>query len=61
MIVAYAKSKPIETIKQHTNEVLKELEILKNIYGKKIVENKVEDEEQFWLTIEIACRYHDCG
>ncbi len=61
MITSYAKSKPVETITQHTKEVLKELEILKKIYGKKIVKNKIEDEEQFWLTIEIACKYHDCG
>lgn len=60
-MIAYAKSKPIETIMQHTNEVLKEFKILKELYGKKIVENKIKDEEQFWLTIEIACRYHDCG
>ena len=51
MITSYAKSKPVETITQHTKEVLKELEILKKIYGKKIVKNKIEDEEQFWLTI----------
>lgn len=61
MILDYAKSKPIETITYHTNEVLNELVILKKLYGKKIVKNKIRDEEQFWLTIEIACKYHDCG
>lgn len=60
-MISYAKSKPIETIMQHTNEVLKEAKILKELYGEKIVENKIKDKEQFWLTIEIACRYHDCG
>lgn len=61
MIVAYGKSKPIETIKEHTNKVLEELKILKELYGTKITENMVIDEKQFWLTIEIACKYHDCG
>ena len=35
MILDYAKSKPIETITHHTNEVLNELVILKKLYGKK--------------------------
>ena len=39
MIVAYAKSKPIETIKEHTNKVLEELNILRKLYGKRILEN----------------------
>ena len=61
MIVAYAKSKPIETIKEHTNKVLEELNILRKLYGKRILENKEIDEEKFWLTLKIACQYHDCG
>lgn len=61
MTIAYAKSKPIETIKEHTNKVLEELRILKELYGTKIIEGKPIDEEQFWLTLEIACQYHDCG
>lgn len=31
----YAKSDPIETIKEHTDKLLENLEILKKEYGKK--------------------------
>lgn len=35
----YAKSNPIESIEQHTNELLKNLEILKQTYGSIIEQN----------------------
>lgn len=34
----YAKSNPIETIKEHTDKLLENLEILKRTYGSKIIQ-----------------------
>ena len=36
----YAKSKPKETIKEHTNKLLENLKLLKKIYSKDIEQNK---------------------
>lgn len=57
----YAKSEPIETIKEHTDKLLENLEILKNIYGKDIERNKKLDTERFWYLLKLACIYHDLG
>lgn len=57
----YAKSEPIETIKEHTDKLLENLEILKNIYGKDIEIDKKFDTERFWYLLKIACTYHDLG
>lgn len=57
----YAKSNPIETIKEHTDKLLENLEILKRIYGKKIVQVIDMSEERFWQLMEIICKYHDVG
>ena len=37
----YAKSKPKETIMEHTNILLENLKVLKNIYSKDINEIKI--------------------
>lgn len=57
----YAKSEPIETIKEHTNKLLINLKKLKEIYGKQIKETVSIDEERFWKLMEIICKYHDTG
>ena len=57
----YAKSKPIETIKEHTDKLLENLEILKRKYGSKIVQVIDMPEERFWQLMEIVCKYHDVG
>lgn len=57
----YAKSEPIETIKQHTDKLLENLKILKNKYGKNITKAINIDEERFWQLMEIICKYHDAG
>ena len=46
----YAKSNPIETIKEHTDKLLENLEILKRKYGSKIVQVIDMPEERFWFT-----------
>lgn len=57
----YAKSKPKESIKEHTNELLKNLEILKETYGKEIENNQTFEKKRFWELLEIICTYHDIG
>ena len=57
----YAKSDPIETIKEHTDKLLENLEILKKEYGKKITQSIEIPEERFWQLMKIVCKYHDAG
>ena len=57
----YAKSNPIETIKEHTDKLLENLEILKKGYGEKITQSIEMPEERFWLLMKIVCKYHDAG
>ena len=57
----YAKSNPIETIKEHTNKLLENLRILKRTYGSKIVKVIDMPEDRFWQLMEIICKYHDVG
>ena len=57
----YAKSKPTETIKEHTDKLLENLEILKNEYGDKITQSIEMPKERFWQLMKIICQYHDTG
>lgn len=57
----YAKSNPIETIKEHTDKLLENLEILKKEYGEKIIQAIEMPEERFWQLMKIVCKYHDAG
>lgn len=57
----YAKSNRIETIKEHTDKLLENLEILKRTYGAKIVQVIDMPEDRFWQLMEIICKYHDAG
>lgn len=57
----YAKSDPIETIKDHTDKLLENLEILKKEYGEKITQSIEMPEERFWQLMKIVCKYHDAG
>ena len=57
----YAKSNPIETIKEHTDKLLKNLSILKEAYGSKIVQAIDISEDRFWTLMKIICKYHDVG
>lgn len=57
----YAKSNPIESIKEHTDKLLKNLDILRNLYGDKITEIIEMEKDRFWSLMEIICIYHDSG
>ena len=49
----YAKSNPIETIKEHTDKLLENLEILKRTYGAKIVQVIDMPEDRFECVLEM--------
>lgn len=62
MLYAKSEPKPIpETIKEHNDKLLKNLSLLKRLYGKDILKNKNIDKDKFWRLLEIACLYHDIG
>ena len=55
--IYYKDGKPVpETLEEHTENLLIELEKLKNIYGRDIVIN-----EDFWENLKFACLFHDLG
>lgn len=57
----YAKSEPIETIKEHTAKLLNNLKTLQNTYGEKITKIINMDSKRFWELMKIICTYHDAG
>lgn len=56
----YAKSDPPESINEHTEKLLRNLKILRNIY-ENIVDKNSNVGERLWNLLEIACVYHDIG
>lgn len=52
----YAKSSPRETIWEHTELLLKGLELLRESYGHKVL---VDDD--FWRLLHLAAHLHDFG
>ena len=56
----YAKSDPLESINEHTEKLLKNLKILRNLY-ENIVDKNPNVDERLWKLLEIACVYHDIG
>lgn len=60
--IVYAKSQPPQTLKEHTELLLKNLEILKKTYGQKI-ESRVPDKfkKDFWEILQLVIIYHDLG
>ncbi|MCX8046225.1 MAG: CRISPR-associated helicase Cas3' [Anoxybacillus gonensis] len=53
----YAKSEGKETIREHTDRLLHNLNLLKDAYGHKFMLM----DEQMWKLLEIAVQYHDVG
>lgn len=56
----YAKSDPPESINEHTEKLLKNLKILRNVY-ENIVDKNPNVDKRLWKLLEIACVYHDIG
>ena len=57
----YAKSNPKETLREHTDALRKELEILKKCYGDRIERLSNLDKEEFWRLLDIIVEFHDLG
>ena len=57
----YAKSEPKETLREHTDELIKELELLKRCYGEKIEKLSDMDRNEFWRLLDIILEFHDLG
>jgi len=55
--IYYQDGKPVsETLEEHTKNLIKNLEMLKNLYGKEI-----NLDHQFWENLKLACLFHDLG
>lgn len=61
-MVVYAKSNPPEDLRTHTENLLREFETLKSLYGERI-ERCVPRNiiEHFWDALELTIKYHDLG
>ena len=61
-VLIIAKSNPIETLKEHTKNLLNNLQLIKKYY-KNTIERSVDEEfkEIFWDLLEITSIYHDAG
>lgn len=58
--IYYENNKPYpETLKEHTLNLLNELDRLKIFYNKELVELGVD--ENFWNALKLACLFHDLG
>lgn len=57
----YAKSNPVQSIKEHTDKLLYNLEILKAEYGNRISQVVNMPSERFWELLKVVCQYHDVG
>ena len=57
----YAKSDPKETLREHTDNLLKQLSVIRDKYGYKI--EKVIDisPDKFWNLLDIIVEFHDLG
>jgi CRISPR-associated endonuclease/helicase Cas3 len=53
----YAKTKPVQTIRNHTDCLVTELERLKSTYGSRFVHM----DERMWELLRLAVEYHDVG
>lgn len=62
-LIAYAKSNPEETLYQHTQKLLDNLNIVKSLYYEEIEQicPSLELKNNIWEYLEIVCRYHDFG
>lgn len=57
----YAKSNPEESLKDHTEKLIFNYNLLKQLYGYRISENKNINKDEFWKLLYIAVQYHDLG
>lgn len=57
----YAKSDPIETLREHTDALIEAQKLLKESYGNNINKLNFINEEEFWNLLDIIVEFHDIG
>ena len=57
----YAKSSPVETLREHTDALIEQLKLLKNQYGENINSLDYINEDEFWKLLDIIVEFHDVG
>lgn len=57
----YAKSNPVETLREHTDELLKQMNALRECYGTNINRLNFLEEERFWQLLDFVIEFHDIG
>lgn len=57
----YAKSNPVETLREHTDELLKQMNILRDYYGTNITSLNFLKKERFWQLLDFVIEFHDVG
>ncbi|MDX5684621.1 CRISPR-associated helicase Cas3', partial [Clostridioides difficile] len=57
----YATSNPVETLREHTDELLKQMNVLRESYGKNINSLDFLEEEIFWQLLDFVIEFHDIG
>jgi CRISPR-associated endonuclease/helicase Cas3 len=61
-VIIYAKSKPIETLKEHTNGLLSNIKLFRKTEGKKILARVPKEyRNSFWDILTLCAKYHDLG
>lgn len=62
-MIFYAKTNPIETIREHTDNVLDELSNLRETYKNDIdcIVSRFMDSNYFWAMLNLCSEYHDYG
>ncbi|MCC0645322.1 MULTISPECIES: CRISPR-associated helicase Cas3' [unclassified Clostridioides] len=57
----YAKSNPVETLREHTDELLKQMNVLRECHGTNINRLNFLEEEKFWQLLDFVIEFHDIG
>ncbi|MFL8798253.1 MULTISPECIES: CRISPR-associated helicase Cas3' [unclassified Clostridioides] len=57
----YAKSNPVETLREHTDELLKQMNVLRECYGTNISRLNFLEEDKFWQLLDFVIEFHDIG
>ncbi|EQE83808.1 UNVERIFIED_CONTAM: CRISPR-associated helicase/endonuclease Cas3 [Clostridioides difficile] len=57
----YAKSNPVETLREHTDELLKQMNMLRECYGTNINSLNFLEVERFWQLLDFVIEFHDIG
>lgn len=57
----YAKSNPVETLREHTDKAHYELNLLRNAYDKKIIKAVNACKDDFWKVMYVCVELHDIG